>query len=323
VSETHPGTLAPPLVRDAGDWWRRAMLRGDFAAGWEISDRIYAARRGQPRHVGPRHEQILWDGAPLHGRRVLLRCYHGLGDTIQFIRYAPLVKAIAREVIVWAQPELLPLLRTADGIDALLPLHEGTPEVECDRDVELMELPYIFRTNEKTIPAHVPYLHWPEKISPSPRSAALQVGLVWCSGNWDSRRSVPLAELEPLTRIRGVTLHALQRGSALAEWPSDWGPISGADEIESLAAKMLELDLIISVDSMPAHLAGALGRRVWTLLSANADWRWMEHRVDSPWYPTMRLFRQPSLGNWRAPIQQIAAALIRVRDQQRSRESVT
>jgi hypothetical protein len=122
-------------------YWKVSMQRGAFEAAWGISDAVLRARAGVPCGHWPRHLQYIWDGTPLAGKRVLVRCYHGLGDTIQFIRYVPLIKEIAREVMVWAQPALLPLLRTLRGIDLLLPLHDGTPDVEYDVDVESMELP--------------------------------------------------------------------------------------------------------------------------------------------------------------------------------------
>src|SRR4051794_40948305 len=127
MSETNASTAAPDL-------WMHHMRHGDFSAAWEISDAVLHAHAGVPCHDWPRHFQYVWNGVSLAGQRVLIRCYHGLGDTVQFIRFAPWVKAIAREVIVWAQPELLPLLRTAAGIDRLLPLHDGTPDIDYDVD---------------------------------------------------------------------------------------------------------------------------------------------------------------------------------------------
>jgi hypothetical protein len=293
------------------DPWADCMRRGDFAGAWEISDAVLATHRGVPCWHRPRHEQYVWDGTPLAHQRVLVRCYHGLGDTVQFIRYAPLVRAVAREVIVWAQPALLPLLRTAAGIDRLLPLHDGTPDVDYDVDVELMELPHVFRTTLATIPAAVPYLH--AKPAVRERDAALHVGLVWSAGDWDRRRAVPMALLEPLREIRGVRWHALQRGPALAAWPPHLGAISGRDRPEEAAAVMRALDLVISVDSFPAHLAGALGVPTWTLLHTDADWRWMRDRDDTPWYPSMRLFRQQRAGDWTDVLATVASELLRLR----------
>jgi hypothetical protein len=286
------------------------MRRGAFEEAWTISDAVLRARVGVPCWHWPRHQQYLWDGTPLAGKRVLVRCYHGLGDTIQCIRYAPLIQDMAREVTVWAQPALLPLLRTMRGIDRLLPLHDGAPDVEYDVDVESMELPHIFRTTLATIPAEIPYLH----IAPAalPRQGRIAVGLVWASGDWEhERRSIPWPLLAPLATVPGVTLYILQRGPALDHHQHGVGMLAGADDVVEAARLMRALDLVISVDTMAAHLAGALGVPVWTLLDAAADWRWMDAREDSPWYPTMRLFRQQCPGVWEPVITRVMAELMR------------
>ncbi|HEX8169083.1 MAG TPA: ADP-heptose--LPS heptosyltransferase [Thermoanaerobaculia bacterium] len=275
--------------------WLARMRRGDFAGAWLISDEVL--RRRAPDWTRPRHEQPVWDGTPLDGKRVLIRCYHGLGDTIQFIRYAPLVKEIAREVIVWAQPSLIPLLATMPSIDQLLPLHDGAPEIAYDIDVEVMELPYIFRSTLETLPANVPYL-----LASTPRNSeepeelrGTRIGLVWKAGDWDTRRSIPRELLEPLFAIEGLAFQSLQQDAID-------GPLPTARLIQSL-------ELVISVDTFPAHLAGALGVPVWTLLPFEADWRWMSDRDDSPWYPTMRLFRQSRDGDWAEAVARVASAL--------------
>lgn len=291
--------------------WMACMRRGDFEAAWRMSDALRCARAGVPCWHWPRHLQYVWDGTPLTGKRVLVRCYHGLGDTIQFVRYAPLLQAVASEVIVWAQPALLPLLSTVHGIDRLVPLHDGTPEVAYDVDVESMELPYIFRTTLATIPAAIPYLH----VDPAllPRHDHLAVGLVWTSGGWEqARRSIPVALLAPLARVPGVQFYILQRGPALGQDAPGFGILSGSDHILEAARVMRALDLVISVDSMPAHLAGALGVPVWTLLDAAADWRWLVGREDSPWYPGMRLLRQASPGAWKPVLRRVAIELGRL-----------
>jgi hypothetical protein len=342
------------------DPWMFHMRRGDFAAAWKICDDVLRARRGKPCCHLPRHQQYVWDGTPLDGRRVLVRCYHGLGDTVQYIRFARLVKAVAQEVIVWAQPALRPLLRTVDGIDRLLPLHDGTLDVDYDVDVESMELAHVFRITPETLPSEVPYIDVGSAMADCPRgdfkapftltrrntnplagnieraaagpitggrgqkrlypnSADLdgssahhmqkEVGIVWSSGIHDETRSVPFHYLEPLMKLRNVRLHILQRGPAYHAWPPELGVHDGSDDIQETARRMRSLDLVISVDSFPAHLAGALGVPVWTLLQHQADWRWMTNREDSPWYPTMRLFRQPAPGDWRCVVEQVRRAL--------------
>lgn len=276
--------------------WIESMRCGDFAAAWELSDRLLLERRAEDQTQLPRWRQSVWDGSEMACKRVLVRCYHGLGDTIQFIRYAALLKQIAAEVIVWAQPSLLPLLRGVNGIDRLLPLHDGVPDVEYDVDVELSELAYVFRTTLESVPAEVPYLF----VEPAevPSDGGLRVGLIWQSGDWDERRSLPFAQVKRLARVRGVEWHVLQRDARAAGWDGELGVISGGDNPLDDARVMRALDLVISVDTMTAHLAGALGVNTWTLLPYDADWRWMLDRSDSPWYPTMRLFRQPEPNRW-------------------------
>ncbi|HZW10471.1 MAG TPA: hypothetical protein VFF69_11260, partial [Phycisphaerales bacterium] len=224
------------------DAWTLHMRRAEFEDAWRISDRVLRLRAGLDCSHWPRHEQFVWRGEPLAGSRVLLRCYHGLGDTIQFIRYAPLVSALAREVTVWAQPELLPLLSSARGIDRLLPLHDGAPQCEYEAEAELSELPHIFRTTARTIPADVPYL----RVAPRTpaQDGSVHVGVVWGAGGWDERRSIPFPEVERLSEIRGVTLHVLQRGPRLGERPDRWGLLSGSDDVLEAARVIRGLDLV-------------------------------------------------------------------------------
>lgn len=314
-------------LMDVGERWMRHMRRGELDAAWRPSDAILARRVREPgwrdraREL-PRHAQPVWDGTPVAGRRVLVRCYHGLGDTIQFVRYAPMLRATAASVVLWVQPELIPLLGSVRGVDHLLPLHDGAPEAGFDVDVEIMELPHLFRSSLRTIPRDVPYLHpspgnthhddAPARHARAgaPAAESLQVGLIWQAGEWDDRRSVPSALLAPLAEVPGVSFHLLQHGVAT---PPPLPAISGSarESVLATARRMRSLDLVISVDSMPAHLAGALGVPTWTLLHADADWRWLEETERSPWYPTMRLFRQRQAGDWVPVIARVAAALTR------------
>ncbi len=299
----------PQKALELGSAWMRHMRAGDFATAWKVSDEVLRRREGETCDHLPRHFQWVWNGEPLDGKRVLIRCYHGLGDTIQFIRYAPLVRRVASRLIVWAQPELIPLLRTVDGVDELLPLHSGAlaDDVEFDIDVESMELAHVFRSTTTTLPSDIPYLH----VQPSSLSGdgKLRVGLVWKCGDWAPERSIPIELLLPLGGIPGVTLHILQRGSGLAERPVGFGVVSGSNDVLEAAQQIASLDLVISIDSMPAHLAGALGVRTWTLLQAESDWRWMDHREDTPWYPTMRLFRQDHGEGWAGVVARVTRAL--------------
>jgi hypothetical protein len=282
------------------------MRRGEYSSAWRISDRVLEARRlaGPCFHL-PRHVQWVWDGRPLDGQRVLVRCYHGLGDTLQFARFLPALACRAREVSVWAQPALIPLLRTLPGRYRFVPLHDGTPEVDYDVDVESMELAHVLRITLDTLPTYpVPYLH----VRPARRldAAHVTVGLLARAGDWDPRRSVPVSGMAQLARVPGVKAFSLQLGE----------PIPGALDISSdklctLAMRLRALDLVITADTMLAHLAGALGVPTWTLLPAEADWRWMTDRTDSPWYPSMRLFRQLRPGHWDTVLDAVRTALAR------------
>ena len=279
------------------------MLNGAFEEAWIFSDQVLKERAGKTSSHLQRHHQWIWDGSPLEGQRVLIRCYHGLGDTIQFIRYMPMLKAIAKEIIVWAQAPLIPLLQTVDSIDRILPLHDGIPGVDYDVDVEIMELAHIFRTGITTIPNRIPYIHvQPEFLSASKNQ--LSVGLVWKAGDWDHRRNIPFQLLKPLFDITG-NIYILQENAKAAGWSEEYGIHPGDVSLHQYASRIKGMDLIISIDSMPVHLAGALGVPVWTLLHADADWRWMRNRDDSPWYPTMKLFRQQKQDEWQAVIENV------------------
>jgi hypothetical protein len=292
-------------ARDASRWLRLAR-RGDFAAAWRVSDAIRARCRTFNDAMQPRHLQQIWDGRCLEGGHVLVRCYHGLGDTIQFARFLAPLRLQARCVTVWAQPSLVPLLSTLHVPIALEPLHDGVPSVAYDADIEIMELPYAFRTTLESLPADVPYLHVPP--APCPPGRLPRVGIVWRAGDWDSRRSIPFERLAPLFGITSVEWYGLQLAPTPHERHASLQPLT-ADPPLRLASCMRALDLVISVDTMAAHLAGALGVPVWLLLAHDADWRWLEQRHDSPWYPTMRIFRQPEPGRWCAVIAEVVRTL--------------
>ena len=288
--------------------WMEYMRAGDFEAAWKVSDRELIARSGKPNWHLPRHFQNIWNGDPLEAKRVLIRCYHGLGDTIQFVRYASMVKSIAKEVILWAQGDLIPLLQTVAGIDQLLPLHDGAPKVEYDLDVEIMELPHVFRTEVTTIPSQIPYIHVPP-MQVNKMASKLLVGLVWKAGDWDQNRNIPFDMLHPLFQIEGVDILILQANATAAGWSPNFGLHPGEFSLYDFARLVKAMDLVISVDSMPVHLAGALGVHVWNLLQANADWRWMRNTNQSPWYPTMKIFRQQKQGEWRSLLDSVCTEL--------------
>jgi hypothetical protein len=283
------------------------MRRCDFETAWEISDSIVPERVSTPLGRRQRRAKCLWDGTALSGKRVWIRCHHGLGDTIQFARYAPLVKASAAEVTICTQKTLISLLQKLKGIDRVLPLRDETPKSAEATEVEIMELPYIFRTTLDSMPAVVPYFELGD--APGPRDN-FSVGVAWRAGYWDRRRDMPFSLIRTLVDVPGATFYALQK----YPWRDEYDPrlIYLVDQhFDGLATArvMRQLHLVISIDSMPAHLAGALGLPVWTLLRADSDWRWMEHRDDSPWYPTMRLFRQRRAGAWEPVIERVAVEL--------------
>ena len=281
------------------------MRLGDFESAWRVSDGIIALRQpGEQCWDLPRHEQWVWDGQPLAGQRVLVRCYHGLGDTLQFARFLPELSRLAAATVVWAQAPLIPLLRTLrDGCAMqLLPLHDGTPEVDYDVDIEVMELGHALRVRADAVGKLVPYFNVPA----APRAAErFVVGLVLASGGWDRRRSLPRALLDRLRALPRVEVCNLQVDQ----------PLPGVRDLSTpdvlvLARRVRALDLVITPDTMLAHLAGALGVPTWTLLPADADWRWLSpDRCDSPWYPSMRLFRQPSPGDWTSVCDAVLARL--------------
>ncbi len=288
------------------------MRSGDFAAAWAISDEVLRRRleSNQGCEDWPRHLQYVWRGASLRGKRVLVRCYHGLGDTIQFLRFAVPLRNLAQRTVFWLQPELLELASAAAGVDHAMPLRQSTPDVAYDVDVEIMELPHALRVTPEMLADNVPYLFTAKAFEmPATPASRTRVGLVWRAGQWNPCRSVPVERLVRLREIAGLDLLSLQLDAA----PRELAALGATDwrsrDIRELAARIMSLDLIVSVDTMTAHLAGALGKPVWTLLPADCDWRWMESRSDSPWYPTMRLFRQSQAGEWRDVLDNVVAEL--------------
>jgi hypothetical protein len=290
------------------DAWTTAMLRGDFARAWQISDRILADKiaRGAFDYTLPRHLQTIWDGRSLAGRHVLVRCYHGLGDTIQFIRFVKPLRKIA-EVSVWAQPVLIPLVARAEGVDRVLPLHDGVPDLAYDADIEIMELAHALRAMSASLSRDVPYISAPKRTLPA--SERQRVGLIWSAGDWDPRRSLHFSQLEPLLQLPHIEPVVLQRGPARQQAAEYQIADLGSDDVEAFAATLGALDLLICVDTFGAHLAGALNVPVWLMLQHDCDWRWLSEGDRSLWYPSMRIFRQPAYGDWESVGAEIARAL--------------
>jgi tetratricopeptide (TPR) repeat protein len=303
------------------------LALGDFALGWPLYEsRFDVPALGNPaRHFGaPR-----WSGTEsLSGRTLLVHAEQGLGDVIQFCRYLPLLAAQGVSVVFEVMPQLKALLRSLPPAIRLLGRDEPLPPV--DYYCPLLSLPLAFKTRLETIPAQVPYLtaerqrtaDWMQRLQALP---GLRVGIAW-QGNpavekliWARGRSVPLAALAPLADLPGVSLVSLQKGHGLeqlrdvpfAERILDLsGELDrGPDAFLDTAAVIAGLDLVVTSDTSVAHLAGALGRPVWTLLAASPEWRWGLERSDTPWYPTMRLFRQTHECDWNAVAASVAQAL--------------
>jgi hypothetical protein len=295
-----PTTKVSQLVEKASRDWLEAATAGDFAVAWAASDVI---RRARIDYSGiERWRRTLWDGSPIDDRHVLVRCWRGLGDAIHFIRYAPLVRAKARSLTVEAPSSLLALFEGVSGVDQLFGLDEVDFETEGYVEVESTELPYLFRTTLESIPRDVPYIRTKInlRIEQTPK---LRVGLCWCGGSYDPRRSIHLSELEPLGRLPEALFFQLQRGPALDEAVESSVPfenvVDRSMDISMTASLIDTLDVVISVDTMVGHLAGALGKKTYLLLHSEPDWRWLRGREDSPWYPTVILLRQSRAGDWR------------------------
>jgi hypothetical protein len=305
--------------------WMQHMRRGEWEQAWLISDHELAGRQRSlnddtATDIGvsdypPRHQQAIWSGQPLSGKRVLVRCYHGLGDTVQFAGLLPLLRKRASRVIVWAQPRLLPLLAMGSGFDELLPLHDGVVSADYEVDIELMELPYALRLSPASLPRPVPYFDVPvaERAAGSPLTARepgfLRVGMVWQSGSWNWRRSIPTEQLRRLRSVPGIAWEIFQRDADPAAETLFGISIPGFRDVLEEARAMRALDLLITVDTFAAHLGGALGVRTWTLLPKSADWRWMDEGEECLWYPTMRLFRQRNEGDWPELLTRVAHEL--------------
>lgn len=292
--------------------WTEAMRAGDFARAWAIADRDLAALAVAPKHTGPRHLQRIWRGEELANKRVLVRCYHGLGDTIQFLRFMPALRMIARSVTVWCQAELLPLVERIEGVSLAIPLHDGAPCTEFDVDIEIMEVPHAIRAGPATVEIRAPYLTLPASSLSSQlleQRGGLSVGLVWEVGAWDKRRSVPPALFRRLGGDDRI-LYSLQRGGGAERLPEAAARDISTPDIVALGHLLRQLDLVICVDTMVAHLAGALGREAWVLLHADCDWRWPTSGARTFWYPSLRLFHQRTAGVWDDVIEEVLQMLL-------------
>jgi len=289
------------------------LLQGDYVNGWrnyEVRWKVYKPRTSP---------QPLWLGAPLKGARILLHAEQGLGDSLQFLRYVPLVQAAGGRVMLDLPLKLHRLAARLPGILALANTGDPLPYFDCH--CPLMSLPLALGTTLETVPAQVPYLSAPPEALAAAAAlpwpvSGLRVGLAW-TGNPDHPknhfRSVPLELLEPLLDLDGVHFFSLQMGPGTEELAArklpvtDLAPFTG--DMADTAAQMAQLDLILTIDTSMAHLAGALARPVWVLLGYSPDWRWLLDREDSLWYPTARLFRQSDHNDWPSVIARVRTAL--------------
>jgi tetratricopeptide (TPR) repeat protein len=312
--------------------WCRATLqltRGQFLAGWRGYEARWRVRALRMTMVVSTTRPRLEGDSPLKGKRVLLNAEQGLGDTIQFIRYAALIAERGGEALLDCQPVLKRLMQRAPGVTQVM-ARGIDPLPAYDLICPLLSLPSAFKTTLETIPATIPYLsaepvdveRWRARVSGATAADRLKVGIAW-GGNPshrnERRRSLSLQSFSPLGAIDSVQFFSVQKGPAAAQLSDpavtqqlgmnivDW--TAELNDFADTAALVANLDLIISVDTSVAHLAGALGKPTWVLLPTPADYRWMLDRSDSPWYPTMRLFRQPSAGNWNAALVAVTDAL--------------
>ena len=304
------------------------LYLGNYERGWPEHEWRLRCRR----HVGFKPEIPAWQGEPLNGRMILLHAEQGLGDTLQFIRYAGLVAAMGGRVCVIVQTPLIRIVARCPGVEVAVDGTSGTPI--CDVHASLMSLPAIFRTTQRTVPNRVPYLpaepivvdRWRQALGEAlgesaPRSAdrPLLVGIAWQgspNNPMDRFRSFPLAELAPVADVPGVRFLCIQTIDGLDQIPALEGrfpvvdvPSNRPRDFRDSAALISLCDLIITPDTAVAHLAGGLGKPVWLALSTVGEWRWMLDREDSPWYPTMRIFRQERYGEWGPVFGRMAAVL--------------
>jgi ADP-heptose:LPS heptosyltransferase len=283
----------------ADDEWVLAIRAGEYEQAWDITARQLAARDPRTRDDPslPYHLRWVWDGRPFEDRHVLVRCYHGLGDTIQFARYLPLLRRHAASVTLEVQPRLVCLFTDFPGVDRLIPFDPARPSPQSECDLEIMELAFALRTPPSKLPP--PYLRSPPAVLPRGT-----IGLCHEAGDWDRERCLAAADLlatcgaEPcLTLVCGPTgLPVLN-------------PEGCPFDIEATAMLVAGLDLVVTVDTFIAHLAGAMGKLVWLLLKHEPDWRWSPTTRRSDWYPTMRLYSQPASGDWNSVLAEVARDL--------------
>jgi hypothetical protein len=287
------------------------LTLGDFREGWEEYEWRWNCEELRLRRR--QFAQPQWNGRPLNGQTILLHCEQGLGDTLQFIRYIPLVAERGGRVVVECQVELRRLIcANYAGISVVA---KGEPLPEFDFHCPLMSLPKVMKTTLASMPMSVPYLHADCVLSESWRKRAglestfFKVGLVWAGRRQhknDRNRSMALEDFASLGKVNNVKFFSIQKdGQSQREASAQLAVTDTTADLHDFS----DTAALIAVDTSVAHLAGAMGKPVWILLPFVPDWRWMLERSDSPWYSTMRLFRQPSAGDWKSVIQEVADAL--------------
>ena len=298
------------------------LLRGELEQGWEEYEWRYRIQGAAP--LMPPTDRPQWDGAPLPGQTLLLIADQGFGDVIQFARYLPWAAGRCGAIAIAASSEMLPVLRQIHPEAKLFQRWEDVPPYAAF--CPLSGLPRLAGTRLDTIPAPIPYLHadpartaaWAARIGALVPKSYRRIGIVWAgrpTHNNDRNRSATLADFAPLARLPGTALIALQKGPSTDQagrWFNAAPLINLGTEIgdyDDTLAILANLDLLVSVDTSVAHLAGAMARPVWMMLPRAPDWRWLEHRADSPWYPTIRLFRQGTSRHWKPVVERIAEAL--------------
>ena len=297
------------------------LLSGNFTEGLKEYEWRWEAKEGKAQKRN--FPQPIWNGEEISGRAILLYAEQGVGDTIQFIRYAPLVAKRGARVIVECHANLKSLLESVRG-GVMSVVARGEPLPPFDVYVSLLSLPWILDTTIETIPAQVPYITanpaavtaWRSRLESD--KGRFKVGLAWAGRSDhknDRNRSCALDLFEPLAKLPDVTFYSLQKGEAAKQAANPPGGMVLKDftpdlnDFADTAALMTHLDLIIAVDTAVVHLAGAMGKPAWTVLPFSPDWRWMLERNDTPWYPTMRLFRQPCPGDWPGVFARVAEEL--------------
>jgi tetratricopeptide (TPR) repeat protein len=296
------------------------LAAGDFAAGLPAYEHRWATkdfRKFRRTFVQPQ-----WRGEDIRGSRILLYAEQGLGDTMQFVRYVPMLLARGAEITLEVQPNVYRLLKNSFGQTPVRIIRAGEALPDFDWQCPLLSLPLAFGTDLASIPSVVPYLHaeaaaaaqWAQRLPAN----TLRVGLTW-GGNpkhsRESQRSIPLQQLARITRIEGATFYSLQKGAAAAGLKALAPELRIIDldgeqkDFADTAAIAANLDLVISIDTSVLHLAGAIGRPVWILLHNLPDWRWLRGRTTSPWYPTAKLFRQTVAGDWSGVLDQVEESL--------------